>query len=155
MPGMPTSWAQAGWVVFRNLSLTDGSTRLSSWAWCQVLQSLSAGGSCGSLVLWVSHVWVYGYACVLRSEGVCDSHAHLGVCVCLSMCACLVVCLLCVHSEVCVCSSFKSAFILVVCAHTMKEEDRDVGEERRRGGFWVSPLAGKAATCPFTHICPH
>lgn len=48
------------------------------------------------------------------------------------MCACLV-CLLCVHSEVCVCSSFKSAFILVVCAHTMKEEGRDVGEDVRGG----------------------
>lgn len=69
--------------------------------------------------------------------------------VCVHPCACLVVCL-CVYIPrcacvqvpnlytfrgVCVCSGSKSPFIRVVCAHNTKEEDREMGEEGRRGCF--------------------
>lgn len=92
--------------MFRNLSLTDGSTRLSSWAWCQVQRSLSAGGSYGSLVpmsIECMGVWVFVQA----------HREHTGVkvrvlymftrmFVCVHPCACLVVCL-CVYIPRCAC----------------------------------------------------
>ena len=163
----------------RNLSLTDGSTRLSPRARCQGQRSLSAGGWVGARSC-DSHM--RGCVCVpVVTYGACVGQAvcHPGrifvcgrfVCPCVSVCmqmngyvcAWLRVsgCACCVYAEVCVHLNFEFAFILVCvlknvkCWEGQRERERGRSYALRSQPFERPCLRWRAPAHSPLQLSPH